>query len=152
MKRHILLTILSITLVLSISCFSVLAMTDEQKNQCHMLIHSAATSAAGSSVVLAQAPGADNIALVVIVGAMTIGLADIFDVSITESANAVGTKVLSDFAWKITMRAASQWAVGWIPFIGNAINAATMAWLVEDIGWEVADALDTGNWQELLLP
>ena len=134
MKRNILLTVLSFSLVLGVSCSSVSAMTDEQKNQCHKLIHGAATSAAGSSVVLAQTPGADNVALVLIVGGMTIGLAGIFEVSITESAQAVGTKVLSDFAWEIMMRAANQWAVGWIPFIGNAINAATMAWMWKILG------------------
>ena len=35
-------------------------------------------------------------------------------------------------------RAVSQVLVGWIPFVGNAINASTAAALTESVGWLLA--------------
>ena len=97
-KRNNLLIMFCVVFILTISCLTASAMTEQQKTDCHVIIHLYATNAAAWSAVLAQAPTADNVALALIIGNMT------------------------------------------------------MAWIVEDIGWEVADALDTGNWRELLLP
>lgn len=152
MKRNNWVIVFCIALILSISCVPANAMTDQQKRDCHIIIHLAAADAAACSAALAQAPGADNVTLALSIGIMTGGLAGVFGVTITESAQAVGTKILSNYAWELATRVASQWAVGWIPFIGNSINSMTMAWFVEEVGWAVADALDTGNWRELLLP
>ena len=39
-------------------------------------------------------------------------------------------------------RLASQFLVGWIPGLGNAVNAATAAGITETLGWKVADKFD----------
>ena len=135
--------LLCVILVLSLTSSPVLAMTYSQENSCHAIIHSAATVAAGSAIVISQAPGADNIALAVAIGGMTIALANVFDISFAETtAETIGVGVLGTFATTIATRVASQWLLGWIPFLGNSINAATMFGMVEWIGWEVAEAFD----------
>ena len=140
---------------LKVSCVMVMlfaavspsfGMTGKQRKECHWTIHAAAAEAAASAAALSQAPGADNIALAVIIGNMTIELAKVFDVSLTHSAVELGKNVLKQFAGTIAARVASQWVVGWIPFIGNAINAATMSGLVEYIGWDVAENFDENRW------
>ena len=120
-----------------------MAMTESQKNSCHLIIHGAATAAAGSSIIMAQAPGADNIALAVAIGGMAIGLANVFDLSFGETTGeAIGVSIIGYFSTIIAARVASQWVLGWIPFVGNGVNAATMAAMIEWIGWECADAMD----------
>lgn len=41
-------------------------------------------------------------------------------------------------------RTASQVLVGWIPGIGNAINATTAAGITEAMGWLLAKEFDEG--------
>jgi len=41
-----------------------------------------------------------------------------------------------------TGRAVSQILVGWIPFLGNAVNASTAGGLTEFVGWQMADRFD----------
>ena len=135
--------LLCVILVLSLTSSPVLAMTYSQENSCHAIIHSSATAAAGSAIVLSQAPGADNIALAIAIGGMTIALANVFDISFAKTtAETIGVAVLGTFSTTIAVRFASQWLFGWIPFVGNSLNAATMFGMVEWIGWEVAGALD----------
>ena len=117
-----------------------------QQKRCKWIIHSAATEAAASAVIMAQAPGADNVALVVLIGKMTLELADVFDVSLTHSAVELGKNVLKQFAGTIALRIGSQWLAGWIPFVGNSINAAAMSGLVEYIGWDVAENFENNKW------
>jgi uncharacterized protein (DUF697 family) len=40
---------------------------------------------------------------------------------------------------KIVARTATQWFIGWIPGIGNGVNAATAFGLTETMGWMVAE-------------
>ena len=135
--------LLCVILVLSLTSSPVLAMTYSQENSCHAIIHSSATAAAGSAIVMSQAPGADNIALAIAIGGMTIALANVFDISFAKTtAETIGVAILGTFSTTIAVRFASQWLFGWIPFVGNSLNAATMFGMVEWIGWEVAGALD----------
>ena len=120
-----------------------LAMTQAQKDSCNLIIHGAATAAAASSLVMSQMPGADNIALAITIGGMTIALANVFDLSFGETTGeSIGVSILGYFSTVIAARIASQWILGWIPFLGNSVNTATMFGMVEWIGWTVADALD----------
>lgn len=121
-------------------------MTDSQHRSCERIIHLSAVAAAGSAAALSQMPGVDNIALAGIIGEMVINLSDVFDVSLKHSAVELGKSVLKQFAGTIAARIATQWIVGWWPFIGNVVNAATMSGLVEYIGWEMADNFDTNRW------
>ena len=130
-------------LILVMISSPVMAMTTSQKDSCNVIIHGAASAAAGSSIIMAQAPGADNIALAVAIGGMVIGLANVFDLSFgAATSETIGVSVLGFFSTMIAARIASQWILGWIPFLGNTVNAATMFGMVEWIGWECADAMD----------
>ncbi|MBQ7562314.1 MAG: hypothetical protein IJS99_10895 [Synergistaceae bacterium] len=120
----------------------VMAMTPEQEKECKFIIHTAAVLASGSAAAMAQAPGADNTALAVIVGGMVWELAEVFDIRISEAKAEIGIIILKHFAGTIAARIASEWILGWIPFLGNTVNAATMAALVEYIGWTTAENFD----------
>ena len=135
-------------LILVVISSPVMAMTQSQKNRCHFIIHGRAIAAAGSAAAMAQAPGVDNIALVAIVGEMVWELAEVFNISLSESIAEIGKIILIYFAGTIAARTTSQWALGWIPGLGNAFNAATMAALVEYIGWTTAENFDKygANW------
>ncbi|MBQ6774616.1 MAG: hypothetical protein IJP48_11235 [Synergistaceae bacterium] len=136
----------ALLLLVIIACPSF-AMTYEQKNWCHAIIHTATVSAIGSAALLAQAPGADNIPLAVCIGGMTIALAEVFDIPLLQmSAETIGIGVIGGVGTAYIARIVTQWVVGWIPWLGNAVNAATMAGLVEYIGWKVAGAFDQNGW------
>lgn len=133
-------------LVLVMTSSPVMAMTEAQKDSCNLIIHGAATATAGSAMIMSQAPGADNIALAVAIGGMVIGLANVFDLSFGDaSVETIGVGILGYFSTMIATRIASQWILGWVPFLGNTVNAATMFGMVEWIGWECADAMDKAN-------
>ncbi|MBQ9594538.1 MAG: hypothetical protein IJR35_01625 [Synergistaceae bacterium] len=132
-----------VLLVFATLCSPVAAMTKAQEESCNLIIHGAAAAAAGSALIMAQAPGADNLALAAAIGGMTIGLANVFDLSFGDIAiESIGVSILGYFSTMIAARIASQWVFGWIPFLGNSVNTATMFGMVEWIGWTVAEALD----------
>lgn len=76
---------------------------------------------------------------------MTIELADLYDISFKGTTAEIGKNILKQYAFTIAARFVSQWAVGWIPFLGNSTNAATMTALVEYIGWDVVDNFEKGR-------
>ena len=147
--------ILCAVITVTVLASGAFGMTKAQDEACSDIIHGAALEAAGSAAVTAQMPGVDNIAFVVLVGKMIIQLAGVFDISLSAgnvaaTAYTVGVSFLSGgFAIALTARTASQWLVGWIPFVGNAINAASMAGLVEYIGWHVAYQFEAGDFSML---
>lgn len=49
------------------------------------------------------------------------------------------------FAAAVLGRSASQFLLGWLPGVGNAINAATAAALTEAIGWATNAYFADGN-------
>ena len=109
------------------------AMTADQRSKCHAIIHTASASAAAVGAGLAQLPGSDNAAITPIQLAMTVSLGAVFGIQLTQSAAA-----LASVAAATVGRAVSQVLVGWIPFVGNAINASTAAALTESVGWLLA--------------
>ena len=140
--------VLCVTMVvLGLIVSQAYAMTEEQKLLCHGIIHSASAAGAGSAAALAQAPGTDNLALAAILGTMTVGLAKVFDISFGQtSAESIGISLIAYYGGTIAARTLSQWLAGWIPLAGNTLNMLTMAGLIEYIGWEVANAFDSGKW------
>lgn len=114
-------------------------MTKSEKSKCHKIIHTAAAAASGVAGGMAQLPCADNAALVPIEVGMIIALGKVFGISMTESA--ARSTILTTGA-TIAGRTISQILLGWIPGIGNAVNAATAAGVVETLGWAVADDFD----------
>lgn len=145
MKRFV--KVLCVVFMLMLLASPSMAMTDNQRYLCHGIIHTATAAAAGSAAALSQVPGADNLALAGILGTMTVGLANVFDISFGQtSVEIIGLAVLSYFGGPIATRMVSQWLAGWIPIAGNTLNAATMTALVEYIGWTMANAFDSGEW------
>ena len=106
--------------------------------KCHKIIHISAVEAAGSAAALSQFPGADNVALALLIGKMVIDLSNVYDIPLSGTAIEIGKSILKQHAFIIATRFASQWLIGWIPFLGNGTNAATISALVEYIGWDVA--------------
>ena len=117
-------------------------MTESQKENCHLIIHGASTAAAGVGAGLAQLPLSDSIVLIPIQVSMVIALGKVFDVELTEAAakGVIFTGVAATVG-----RAVSQVLVGWIPGIGNAINATTAASVTEALGWGIAARFDRGE-------
>ena len=114
-------------------------MTSVQKKKCNAIIHGASVAAAGAAAGLAQIPGSDNAAILPIQIAMTISLGEIFGKSLTKNAaiTIIGTATASTVG-----RTVSQFLVGWIPGLGNAINAGTAASVTEALGWTIANGFD----------
>lgn len=118
-------------------------MTSEQKEECHKIIHVAAASGAGIAAAAAQLPGSDNVALVALEIGMTIKLGAIFNVNINES---FAKSIVASTAGTLVGRGVSQFLVGWIPGLGNAINASTAAGVIETLGWALASDFDKGKY------
>lgn len=114
-------------------------MTSKQKKECHAIIHTASTAAAGVGAGLAQVPCSDNAVIVPIQLTMVISLGKVFGISLTESA---ALSALTTAAASTIGRTVSQVLVGWIPGVGNAINASTAAAVTEAAGWAVAKDFD----------
>ena len=117
-------------------------MTSEQENKCHAIIHGASALAGSAAAGLAQIPGSDNAVIVPIQWGMIISLGSVFSIDITES---VAKSILASTAATFVGRGISQFLVGWIPGIGNAINATTAAGVTETIGWAIAKSFDKGE-------
>ena len=110
-------------------------MTDKEKKKCNAIIHSASVLSGMVGAGLAQVPMSDNFIITPIQIGMTIALGKVFGIEIDKSASKA--MVVSQVA-AITGRSASQLIAGWIPGVGNSINAATAASLTETIGWIIA--------------
>ena len=90
---------------------------------------------------MAQLPGSDNAVIAPIQITMIIALGKVFGKSITRS---FATSLLATAGATVGGRLLSQVLVGWIPFVGNAVNASTAAGVTEAIGWWIADYFDQG--------
>ena len=111
-------------------------MNDEEKTKCHGIIHTAAVAAGAIGVGLAQIPGSDTVPITTIQVGMIVSLGAVFGKTITKTA---GASILSGAVASIGGRAVSQFLLGWIPGLGNAINAGTAFAITESIGWYVAN-------------
>lgn len=116
-------------------------MTSDQNDKCHGIIHTASVAAAGVGAGLAQLPLTDSAAILPIQIGMIVALGKVFDVELTDSA---AKGLILGTAGGFVGRAASQILLGWIPVLGNAINATTAAALTEAMGWAIAKKFDSG--------
>jgi len=98
----------------------------------HGIIHTASAGAAGVGAGLAQIPGSDMPVLCTIQVAMIIGIAKVHGHSITKQD---AVPLIVTFTAGKLGRLTSQILIGWMPGIGNAINATTAASITEAIGW-----------------
>ena len=111
-------------------------MTNEQRNKCHLIIHSASSATAAIGAGLAQLPCSDNAIIVPIQVGMTVSLAKVFGLTISEGA---AMAALTTAATSIVGRGISQVLLGWIPLLGNVINAITAASVTETASWILAN-------------
>lgn len=114
-------------------------MTKEQQKKCHTIIHASSVLCGAVGAGLAQLPMADAVPISAVQIAMIVALGKVFDRSIEEGA-AKGM-LMSQLA-TMTGRAVSSTLVGWIPVLGNLINAGTASGITETIGWAIAKDLD----------
>ena len=121
-------------------------MTEQQKRKSHAIIHSASAAAAGVGAGLAQIPGSDNAIIVPIQIAMTISLGAIFEVTID---NSTAKGYIASATASLTGKTISQFLVGWIPIVGNVINATTAGLITESIGWSVAHSFANNSNTEI---
>ena len=121
-------------------------MTEEQRGKCNKIIHTASAAAGAAGAGLSQIPGSDNAVITPIQLGMAVSLGKVFGRSISESSAkaAIGSFVASQVG-RIAARTATQFLVGWIPGIGNAVNATTAAAFTETMGWSLAKSFDSGE-------
>ena len=109
-----------------------LSLTVSERAKCHGIIHSVSVAAGGVGAGLAQIPTSDTYIITPAQIGMIISLGKVFDMDITNSG---AKSILTGIGASYGGRFASQVLVGWIPGVGNAVNAATAVTLTETIGW-----------------
>lgn len=112
-------------------------MTDYERNKCHAIIHSTSALAGGVGAGLAQIPTSDNAILIPLQVGMIISLGAVFSMELTESA---ARATLATTTATLVGRGLSQVLCGWIPIVGNVINACTATGITETIGWAIANS------------
>ena len=110
--------------------------TDDKRLQCHGIIHAASLAAGAAASPLAQIPGSDCAVIVPIQTAMAVALSKVFGLSVCDGA---AKAAVATAGATYAGRFASQVLIGWLPLIGNAVNAATAAAITEAVGWIVAE-------------
>ncbi len=108
----------------------------------HALIHAAAAASAAAGGGLAQVPGSDAAVITPIQVAMIVAIGAEHGTPIGKSAAAGLILSLSAAA---VGRGLSQCLLGWVPGLGNAVNAITAAALTEAIGWAADAYFAEGN-------
>ncbi len=73
---------------------------------------------------------------------MIISVAAEYGVSLNQAA---AVSLLSTFSATMAGRFASQVLLGWMPGLGNAINAATAATITELVGWVANEYFSSGK-------
>jgi uncharacterized protein (DUF697 family) len=120
--------------------------TDAQKTSAHIIIHSSAIAAATWSGASAILPGVsvvtDTAGGMVITGAMTYALGNVFNRKIDESAiTAFLTVVIGRGVGMIVLKG----VFSFIPVFGSLTNATISFGLMEAIGWSVFLIFDEGK-------
>lgn len=104
----------------------------EVKIKCHGIIHVASTAAGAVGAGVAQIPCSDSAVIIPIQIAMIMSLGKVFGIELTESA---AQSALSEGMATYAGRALSQMLIGWLPGVGNVVNAGTAAAITEALGW-----------------
>lgn len=110
--------------------------TEDERGKCHAIIHTASVAAAGIGTGLANIPLSDTIPLQGIQITMIIALGKVFEMTLTE---AMAKRALSSFLGATVGKGIANVLTGWIPGIGNIINASVAASMTETIGWIAAE-------------
>lgn len=114
-------------------------MTSSQREECHAIIHTASASCTAAGAAGAQLPCSDWLVITPIQIGMIVALGKVFDKEIDES---LAKSVLATAGGAVVGRGIASVLVGWIPGLGNVINASTAAAITESIGWYAAKRFD----------
>ncbi len=104
----------------------------------HLIIHGAATAAAAVGGGLAQIPASGSLVITPIQISMIIALGSLHGKALEKSS---ALSILAVAYGPFVGRTMSQLLIGWIPGVGNAINAATAFVITESIGWAAHNIL-----------
>lgn len=113
-----------------------MALTYTEREKCGSIIHLASAAAALVGSGMAQIPLSDAVLIAPIQINMITALGDVFGIKLTESA---AKGLCAALSASCIGRAASQLLLGWIPILGNIINAGTAAGITEAMGWLVVE-------------
>lgn len=116
-------------------------MTKKQKVKIHGIIHGASASAAAIGGGLANIPGSDAPALLAVQTTMIVAIGTVCGVSISDS---LAKSMIADFLGVSVGKTVANILTGWLPGIGNGVNAATAATLTETIGWAALKSFENG--------
>ena len=119
----------------------------DQRNKCNAIIHGASVAAGGVGAGMAQIPLPDNTVITPIQIGMIIALGKVFDQEVSKSA---AIAILGGMASSFIGRGVARVLVGWVPFLGNAVNTATAAGITEAIGWTVVDNFSKNQYKSIL--
>jgi uncharacterized protein (DUF697 family) len=112
----------------------IIGLTGERKEKCEKIIRDAAAAAAARTFGLGQFPGSGNTLLTPIEVGMILSLGRVFGINLTQAA---AMALVAEHFRNIRGKRMMQVLFGWVPFIGNALNAGTAAGLIEIFGWEI---------------
>ena len=118
-----------------------------EKEKVATIIHSASAAAAAVGGGLAQIPGSDMPILCGIQTTMVISIGNVHGADIGEAA---AMDLVITYAAGYGGRAISQWLIGWMPGLGNAINATTAAAITEAVGWSAHKYFQNGDDEKLI--
>lgn len=124
-------------------------MTDSQRTKCHAIIHTAAATCGAVGAGLAQIPLADAIPISAAQVTMVISLGEVFDMALTETAAKGIFAGVYATAWGQLLAKVFGYCLGWIPLVGNGINATIAATITEHVGWEIAEKFDREAEQQI---
>jgi uncharacterized protein (DUF697 family) len=110
-------------------------MTPLQKRNTRRIIHGAAALGALVGGGLAQLPASDNVVLVPLEIIMVVLLGNVFGMRLRHSYR---TALIVGTSATMIGRGISEVLVGWIPGLGNVLDAATAFAVIEVLGWVVA--------------
>lgn len=111
-------------------------MSTEAIIKCNLIIHTASAAAGAVGAGLAQIPVSDTLIIKPVQLAMTISLGQVFGIELSQSA---AESAAGSAAATMIGKAACNLILGWIPIVGNVINATVAAALTEGMGWILAE-------------
>lgn len=106
--------------------------TRKEYDECKKIIHTASATCGGIGLT-PHIPLSDTIVITPIQIGMLVKLGKVFNV---EMSKATARSILYSCAGSFVGRNISAVTIGWIPVIGNAVNAVTGFSLTEAIGWK----------------
>ena len=114
-------------------------MTKKERVLCNGIIHPASLAASVVGAGLAQVPTSDNAIITPIQLGMAISLGKVFGITLDQSA---AKAAVASAAAATVGRTAAQVLVGWLPVVGNTVNAVTAGGITEAIGWIMAQEFE----------